>query len=141
VIAQRDELEPHFVRMHRTHLADEVGHVRWDEELIETLWQLANPVLRKVNGKLLGWMLGEFFNAPKRAQLNVVHELALEFQRCANLSQRCNGRCWPCPKMAVIRCLSIHVKSFPELSRAFDESPELQSLKLIGYRRQPEGAR
>jgi len=43
--------------------------------------------------------------------------------------------------MAVIRCLSIHVKSFPELSRAFDESPELQSLKLIGYRRQPEGAR
>jgi len=38
------------------------GHVRWDEELIEeTLWQLANPVLRKVNGKLLGWMLGEFF--------------------------------------------------------------------------------
>jgi len=79
VIAQRDELEPHFVKIHRTHLADEVGHVRWDEELIETLWQRANPVLRKANGKLLGWMLGEFFNAPKRSQLNVVHQLTGEF--------------------------------------------------------------
>jgi len=67
VIAQREELEPHFVKTHRTHLADEVGHVRWDEELIESLWQRANPFLRKVNAQLFGWMLGEFFNAPKRA--------------------------------------------------------------------------
>jgi len=34
-IAQREALAPHFVETHRLHLADEVGHVCWDEELIE----------------------------------------------------------------------------------------------------------
>jgi len=34
--------------MHRTHLADEVGHVRWDEELIENAVATPPiPVLRK----------------------------------------------------------------------------------------------
>src|SRR6266850_6111723 len=85
VIAQREELELHFVKTHRTHLADEVGHVRWDEELLESLWQRANPFLRKVNAQLFCWMLGEFFNAPKRAQLHVVHELAREFPALSEL--------------------------------------------------------
>ncbi len=79
ILRHRESIEPHFVKAHRLHLADEVGHVRWDEELLDALWQGARPLLRKVNAKLFAWMLDEFFAAPKRAQLRVVDELVREF--------------------------------------------------------------
>jgi len=56
---------------------------------LESCGRRANPVLRKVNAGLFTWMLGEFFNAPKRAQLRVVHELAREFPVLRESSQRC----------------------------------------------------
>src|SRR5262249_46308213 len=38
-LAHRETLEPQFVQAHRLHLADEARHVRWDEELLDALWQ------------------------------------------------------------------------------------------------------
>lgn len=73
------ELEPHFVATHRAHLADEVGHVGWDEELLDWLWPQVSHALRVVNARLLNWMLGEFFHLPKRAGRRVVTQLAREF--------------------------------------------------------------
>jgi hypothetical protein len=78
-IRQGDRLEPTFVATHRAHLADEVDHVRWDEELLDLLWCRASRVLRAVNASLFCWMLGEFFNTPKRGQWHVVGELLREF--------------------------------------------------------------
>src|SRR5258706_4774646 len=141
VIAQRDELEPHFVKIHRTHLADEVGHVRWDEELIETLWPRANPVLRKANGELLGWMLGEFFNAPKRSQLNVVHQLTGEFPAFRELDPEMQRQMLALSEDGRYQ-MSLYSREIVTRAFArFDESPELQSLKLIGYFRQQEASR
>src|SRR5258705_1213498 len=54
-------LEPHFVSVQRTHLADEAGHVRWDEELLDCIWGKTNPLLRHFNARLLSWMVDEFF--------------------------------------------------------------------------------
>jgi hypothetical protein len=51
-VRQGDLLEPHFVATHRAHLADEVDHVRWDEELLDLLWSGANRYLRRVNAGL-----------------------------------------------------------------------------------------
>lgn len=73
------ELEPHFVATHRAHLADEVGHIGWDEELLDWLWPQVGRAMRFVNTRLLGWMLGEFFLLPKRSGLRVVEQLAREF--------------------------------------------------------------
>ena len=73
------ELEPHFVATHRAHLADEVGHIGWDEELLDWLWPRVGHAMRWVNVRLLGWMLGEFFLLPKRSGLRVVRQLAREF--------------------------------------------------------------
>jgi len=78
-LRQEDGIEAHFVETHRRHLADEVGHVRWDEQLLDLLWPHANWALRKVNAGLLSWMVAEFFSAPKRGQWRVVQELAREF--------------------------------------------------------------
>jgi len=141
VIAHRKELEHHFVETHRTHLADEVGHVRWDEELIESLWGRANPVLRKVNAELFAWMLGEFFSAPKRAQLRVVHELAREFPALRELEPEMQSQVLALSGDARYLMSLYSREIVPRAFARFDESPEFQSLKLTGYRREPEEAR
>lgn len=78
-IRQEKVIEPHFANTHRLHLADEVGHVRWDEQLLDLLWPVTNRYVRGVNAGLLAWMVGEYFSVPRRAQWCVVEELALEF--------------------------------------------------------------
>lgn len=80
-LEQADDLEPHFLAMHRTHLADEVGHVGWDEDLLDWLWPRTSRPLRSINARLLGWMTREFFLLPKRSGLRVVEQLAREFPR------------------------------------------------------------
>jgi hypothetical protein len=138
VIAQREELEPHFVKTHRTHLADEVGHVRWDEELIETLWHRANPVLRRVNAQLFDWMLREFFSAPKRAQLRVVHELTREFPALSALEPEMQRQL---QALSLDRSYqrSLYSREIaPRTFARFDELPEFRSIKLIGYCRAAE---
>lgn len=78
---QASVLEPHFVAMHRAHLADEVGHVGWDEMLLDWLWPQVGLAMRFVNARLLAWMVGEFFLLPKRAGVRVVRQLCREFPR------------------------------------------------------------
>jgi hypothetical protein len=73
------ELEPHFVAMHRAHLADEMGHVRWDEELLDWLWPRTSMTIRVLNARLLKWILGEYFLLPKRSARRVVQQLVKEF--------------------------------------------------------------
>lgn len=72
------ELEPHFVALHRLHLADEVGHVSCDEQVIELLWRRVPTLLRRLNANWLAWMVGTFFTLPKRAGLGVMMELVKE---------------------------------------------------------------
>lgn len=141
VIAQREEFEPHFVKTHRTHLADEVGHVRWDEELIEALWDRANPFLRTVNAELFGWMLGEFFNGPKRAQLKVVHELAREFPESAELEPEMQSQLLALSEDDGYQSSLYSSEIVPRAFARFDATPEFQSLELTGYRRQQQVAR
>ncbi len=79
ILRGRDQLEPAFVATHRAHLADEVDHVRWDEELIDELWAGSSPGLRRANAALFRWMLAEFFYTPKRGQVRVLEQLASEY--------------------------------------------------------------
>jgi hypothetical protein len=65
-----------FVQIQRQHLADEVDHVQWDEEIINEVWPKTPPWLRKLNVKLIDWMLREFIVAPKRAAVRVLDALA-----------------------------------------------------------------
>jgi hypothetical protein len=98
-----EPLEPHFVAVQRRHLADEVDHVRWDEELLQRLWVPATRRKRRVNARLFAWMMGEFFLGPRRAGLNVVRQLVREFPDS--------------------------IPAFPELRRelrALDHNPEFQ---------------
>jgi hypothetical protein len=78
-LAEAAAIEPNFVALHRLHLADEIGHLRWDEELLGWLWPQTGAALRAINVRLLRWMTGEFFLLPKRSGLRVVGQLAAEY--------------------------------------------------------------
>lgn len=62
--------------LQRLHLSDEADHVQWDIALIEEFWGRTPAWLRRMNVRLLNWMLGEFIAVPKRAALRVVDALA-----------------------------------------------------------------
>lgn len=78
-LEEAGNLDPTFVATHRAHLADEVGHVRVDEELLDWLWPRTHRAIRAMNTRMLGWVIGEFFLLPKRAGILVVDQLAREF--------------------------------------------------------------
>jgi hypothetical protein len=78
-VKSADSLEPHFVQVQRKHLADEIGHVRWDEALLDWVWPKTGLLLRWCNLQLFKWMVGEYFSAPKRSALRVVAALAGAF--------------------------------------------------------------
>jgi hypothetical protein len=58
---------------------DETGHVRWDAALLDWVWPKTGLRLRRFNVRLLAWMIGEYFSAPKRSAIRVVSALADEF--------------------------------------------------------------
>jgi P-aminobenzoate N-oxygenase AurF len=140
-IAQGEALEPHFVETHRVHLADEVGHVRWDEEMIEQIWRPAHPFLRKMNARLFAWMLAEFFNAPKRAQLRVVHQLAREFPSLRAEEAEMRRQLLALSDDDQYQASLYSREIVPRTYAWFDRWPEFQALETCGYRRRTEGAR
>ncbi|MGA8220362.1 MAG: diiron oxygenase [Candidatus Acidiferrales bacterium] len=140
-IAQRGRLEPHFAETHRVHFADEVGHVHWDEELIEALWRRTNPLLRKMNARLFAWMLGEFFNAPKRAQLRVVRQLALEFPDLRGREAGMRRQLLDLSHDAQYQASLYSREIVPRAYALFDKWPEFRALENCGYRQLREAAR
>lgn len=78
-LKRADVLEPHFVAAQRQHVADEVGHVRWDEALLDWVWPKAGWLRRQINTRILAWMIEEYFSTPKRAAVRVLSKLIKEF--------------------------------------------------------------
>jgi len=59
----------------RRHLMDEADHVQWDIALLQDFWPATPPWLRRLNVRLLDWMLAEFIAVPRRAALRVIDAL------------------------------------------------------------------
>ncbi|HXJ60025.1 MAG TPA: diiron oxygenase [Verrucomicrobiae bacterium] len=126
-------LDSRFVAAHRAHLADEVGHVAWDEELLEWLWPRTGRALRVLNARLLNWLVGEFFLLPKRSGLHVVQRLAREFPELES-----SALCRAMAGLSVNAAYLCHLYSRTITPRAFDRfdrHPEfaLLSRTLPGY--------
>lgn len=140
-IRQRETIEPHFVKAHRLHLADEVGHVAWDEELIDALWWRARPWRRKMNARLFAWMLEEFFGAPKRAQLRVIDELGRELPELRERLPEMRRQLLALSQDEAYRTSLYSRQIIPRTFARFDESAEFRGLEICSYRPRPEGLR
>ena len=71
-LADAAVLEPRLVLLQRQHLADEAGHVRWDEMFLHWLWRETPQWRRRLNARWLEWMIREFFYLPRRSGWRVV---------------------------------------------------------------------
>jgi hypothetical protein len=75
---EADQFPSPLVALHRMHIADEADHLRWDMALISHFWEGAPGWKRRVNARLLDWVLGEFVAVPRRAAMRVVDALAAD---------------------------------------------------------------
>ena len=142
-IRQGKAIEPHFAETHRLHLADEVGHVRWDEQLLDLLWPVANRHLRRFNARLLAWMVGEFFSVPKRGQWHVVQELAREFPALQEHMPEMRRQLFALPTNGLYQ-LSLYSRQItPRSFDRFDQWPEFRVMQraIPAYRLLPKEAR
>ncbi len=65
-----------IIGVQRQHLADEAGHVQWDQALIKQFWGETPAWLRRINTHLLNGMLSQYIALPRRAALRVIDALA-----------------------------------------------------------------
>ncbi|HEX3131772.1 MAG TPA: diiron oxygenase [Thermoanaerobaculia bacterium] len=126
-------IDPLFVETHRRHLADEARHVRWDEELLDELWERASPLVRGLNARLFAWMLEEFFGAPKRAQLRVLDELVREMPDLLGRLPEMSRQLLALSHDETFRKTLYSREIVPRTFARFDECPELRGLSLCGY--------
>lgn len=130
------DIEPHFIACHRAHLADEVRHVRWDQELLDRLWQGSGRLLRTANARLFSWMMGEFFSTPKRGQLQVLASLVREFPDLGGQAAELKQQLASLPGDEAYQ-LSLYSRDIvPRCFARFDQWPELRVMEqaLRGYR-------
>lgn len=75
MLKERESLDPAFVAVHRIHLADEIGHVRRDDELLETIFAPLSGTVRRIQLAILALLSERFFIVPRRGSVRVVDEL------------------------------------------------------------------
>ena len=129
------ELEPHFVETQRKHLADEAGHVRWDQALLDTIWPQTHPILRKLNASFLAWLIGEYFSAPKRAGIKVLHGLIEKHPELRPQQEELRRHLLNLRKDQAYRCSFYSAANVPGTFEHFDRWPEFRALTRVmpGY--------
>jgi P-aminobenzoate N-oxygenase AurF len=132
-----DEIEPHFLEAQRKHLADEVGHVRWDVALLEQVWPKTKPQVRRFNARFLAWMMGEYFSTPKRSALRVVTALVNEFPDLRPIYPELCRQLVALKDNQNFRHSMYSREIVPDTFRRFDAWPEFAALTRVmpGYRR------
>jgi hypothetical protein len=130
-----DLLEPHFIATQRKHLADEIGHVRWDEALLDWVWPKTGFLLRRFNIRILNWMIAEYFSTPKRSACRVVNALAREFPELTPGYPEICRQLFALGSDASYRSSLYCFENVPKTFRRFDAWPEFNSLAgaMPGY--------
>lgn len=132
---QSNNLEPNFVATQRRHLADEIGHIHWDEELLDWLWPNIAKWRRKMNARFFAWMMREYFTTPKRSGLRVVAELVYEFPELTILWPNLRKQMLALSEHREFNLLCYSRAVTPKTFSRFDRWPEFNSpgKALLGY--------
>ena len=132
-----NRLEPSFIKLHRKHLADEVDHVRWDLKLIEQVWLPMPMWKRRIQARLFGTVMSEFFTTPKRAGKAVLQALIDEYPDLKPLETTLHLEL-----AALATCRAYHASLYsreitPRGFALFDDLPEFRDLGrfLLAYER------
>jgi hypothetical protein len=128
-------IEPRFLDAQRTHLADEVSHVNCDKQLLDLVWPRTNALVRLFNVRLLAWLMEEYFGAPKRAQLDVISQLILEFPDLQSRTAELRAAMLGLAENREFMRSMYSRENVPDVFERFDKCPELHPLAraLPGY--------
>ena len=85
VLRVSERLDPQMVDWQRRHLADETDHLSLGEALLPLYWDASPAWVRRLNGRLLRFVLREFLSAPKRSGVRVIEYLV---KGCPELTPR-----------------------------------------------------
>jgi len=82
-VAQDPAVHPTWKQAYLLHLADELRHVEMDQHLLAPLWARQNPLLMKLNARLLTHLVRRHFCALQKGGVadHTACRLALEFPR------------------------------------------------------------
>jgi hypothetical protein len=135
-----EELEPSFVAVQREHLADETGHVRWDEMLIDHVWPRTTPTWRQINARMFRWLMREYFTVPRRSGMRVVAALVDEFPSLRALFPELSRQMIALSEVPAFHHAAYSREVTPRTFARFDRTPEFRALGevLPGYRATPE---
>jgi hypothetical protein len=117
-------------------LADEVGHVRRDKELLERLWPDRSRVWRNINAHIFSAILHEYFNVPKRGGWRVVLELIKEFPELKSLLPKLKTELKSLETNEDFLRTLYTREMVPHTFALFDQWPEFRFLEQVlpGYR-------
>ena len=127
-LAAEADLEPNFFELHRRHLADEVGHVKWDTQLIERVWMAMPRWKRKVQARLFGHLMAEFFTAPKRSAHAVLEALLEEFSELAALAPQLRSELSELKNSIPYHASLYSREVTPKAFALFDSLPEFEKI-------------
>lgn len=136
-LRKENQLEPAFVKLHRKHLADEVDHVHWDLKLIERVWLPMPMWKRRLQARLFGTMMREFFTTPKRAGKAVLQELIDEFPELKPDGVRLHRELGDLATSRIYHASLYSRETTPRGFALFDELPEFHDIGrfLLAYQR------
>ena len=136
-LRKENRLEPAFSQLHRKHLADEVDHVRWDLKLIERVWLPMPKWQRRLQARLFGAMMSEFFTVPKRGGKAVLQALIDEFPELKPNGVSLHRELGDLATSRAYHA-SLYSREFtPRAFALFDELPEFHDIgrNLLAYER------
>lgn len=133
-----ENLEPAFIALHRKHMADEIGHVQWDIKLVERVWLPMPDWKRRVQARLFGRMMAEFFTAPKRSARAVLRALIDEFPELGSLDHQLFRELADLASSVPYHASLYSRETTPRCFALFDGLPEFRNIgrALPAYQRQ-----
>jgi hypothetical protein len=133
----QQDIEPAFRELHRKHLADEIDHVRWDLKLVERVWRPMPSWKKRLQAKLFGFMMAEFFTSPKRAAKAVLQALIDEFPELHPLGPQLHRELSALSHSRDYHASLYSRETTPRCFALFDELPEFCNAgrHLLAYER------
>lgn len=136
-LLEKHSLEPAFVALHRKHLADEVGHVEWDLNLVERVWLPMPAWKRRLQARLFGAMMAEFFTTPKRSARAVLGALIDEFPELEAMGPDLHRELRDLGSSPAYHASLYSRETTPRCFELFDGLPEFETIgrHLLAYER------
>lgn len=123
------EIEPRYRAVYGRHLRDEVRHVHIDWHLIDHLYAPCSSVARRLNARMVRYILGGLFLTPSAATARIVGRLILEFPELRPLQSRMLAQLRGLSGSETYHSMMYSRESTPVTFALFDRFPEFHPMR------------